>query len=409
MARKRAMSQREVDALKKPGMTCVSDSLYLQIRDQGTRSWLFRYWVEGKPKVVGLGAAKDFTLAEARDKAERLRLAIRDGADPAQEKKARRSARKAERAAANGGTASDGDKVPTFEECGREYVWSHESSWKNDKHRAQWTSTLKAYVYPVIGKKPVDQVGIEDILSILKPIWTTKAPTAGNIRGRIDKILGWATAMGYRSGDNPASRDGPLQHLLPSIGKMKRDKKHHAAVPYKEVPAVVAELGKLGSTSATALIFTILTAARTGETLGATWDEINLETKLWTIPASRMKAGSEHRVPLADEVTVLLRSLPRDETNPHLFRGARAKTLSNMAMLQCLRGIRDDGATVHGFRAAFSTWAREQTDYAHEIIEAALAHIQSNAVIAAYARTTYLDRRRELLGEWARYCFGTRA
>lgn len=400
MARKRAMSQREVDALKTPGMTCVSDNLYLQIRDQGTRSWLFRYWIDRKPKVIGLGAARDFTLAQARDKAERLRLAIRDGEDPAEEKKARRSARKAERAAVAGQAAA----VPTFEQCAREYIRSHEASWKNDKHRAQWPSTLRAYVYPVIGKKPVHEIGIDDVLAILKPIWTTKAPTAGNVRGRLDKILGWATAMGYRSGDNPASREGPLQHLLPSIGKMKRDKKHHAAVPYKEVPAVVAELRKLNSTSATALIFTILTAARTGETLGATLDEIDLEAKLWTIPASRMKAAAEHQVPLADEVITLLKSLPRDATNPHLFRGARAKTLSNMAMLQCIRGIRDDGATVHGFRAAFSTWAREQTDYAHEIVEAALAHTQSNAVIAAYARTTYLDRRRELLQDWAGYC-----
>src|SRR5690606_23866471 len=153
MARRRALSSREVDALREVGMHWISDNLYLQIRDQGTRSWLFRYWVDGKPKVIGLGAAKDFTLAEARDKAERLRLAIRDGEDPADEKKARRSARKAERAAARGGTASGGDKIPTFEECGREYIWSHESSWTNDKHRAQWTSTLKAYVYPVIGKK----------------------------------------------------------------------------------------------------------------------------------------------------------------------------------------------------------------------------------------------------------------
>lgn len=401
MARKRAMSQREVDALKKPGMTCVSDNLYLQIRDQGTRSWLYRYWVDGKPKVIGLGAAKDFTLAEARDKAERLRVAIRDGADPAAEKKARRSARKAEREAATASAA-----VPTFEQCAREYIRSHEASWTNDKHIAQWTSTLKAYAYPVIGKKPIDQVGIDDILAILKPIWTTKAPTAGNIRGRLDKILGWATAMGYRTGDNPASREGPLQHLLPSIGKLKREKKHHAAVPYKEVPAVVAELKKLNSTSATALLFTILTAARTSETLGATWDEFDLEAKLWTIPAARMKAAAEHRVPLADEVITLLKSLARDSSNPHLFRGARAKKLSDMAMLQCMRGIRDDGATVHGFRASFSTWAREQTDYAHEIVEAALAHTQSNAVIAAYARTTYLDRRRALLAVWARYCTG---
>jgi integrase len=399
VARKRAMSQREVDALKRPGMTCMSDNLYLQIRDQGTRSWLYRYWVDRKPKVIGLGAAREFTLAEARLKAERLRLAIRDGADPADEKKARRSAGKAERVAASAGST----EVPTFEQCAREYIRSHEASWKNDKHRAQWPSTLKAYVYPVIGNKPASEIEIDDILAILKPIWTTKAPTAGNIRGRLDKILGWATAMGYRTGDNPASRDGPLQHLLPSIGKLKRDKKHHAAVPYKEVPAVVAELRKLNSTSATALLFTILTAARTGETLGATWDEIDLGAKLWTIPASRMKAGSAHQVPLADEVITLLKSLPRDDANPHLFRGARAKKLSDMAMLQCLRGIRDDGATVHGFRAAFSTWAREQTDYAHEIVEAALAHTQSNQVIAAYARTTYLDRRRELLAEWASF------
>jgi integrase len=403
MARKRAMSQREVDAIRKVGMTCVSDNLYLQIRDQGTRSWLYRYWVDRKPKVIGLGSTRDFTLAEARNKAERLRLAIRDGADPADEKKARRSARKAERAAVSSQVAT----VPTFETCAREYIRSHEASWKNDKHRAQWPSTLKAYVYPFIGNKPISEVGIDDILAILKPIWTTKAPTAGNIRGRLDKILGWATAMGYRSGDNPASRDGPLQHLLPSIGKLKREKKHHAAVPYKEVPALAVELRKLNSTSATALMFTILTASRTGETLGATWDEIDLGAKLWTIPASRMKAGSEHQVPLADGVIALLKSLPRDDSIPHLFHGPRAAALSNMAMLQCLRGIRDDGATVHGFRASFSTWAREQTDYAHEIIEAALAHTQSNQVIAAYARTTYLDRRRELLAEWASFCIGT--
>lgn len=367
MARKRAMSQREVDALKTPGMTCVSDNLYLQIRDQGTRSWLYRYWVDRKPKVIGLGAARDFTLAEARDKAERLRLAIRDGADPADEKKARRSARKAERAATHGASV-----VPTFERCAREYIRSNEASWKNDKHRAQWTSTLKAYAYPLIGNKPINEVGVEEVLKVLKPIWYTKPPTAGNVRGRLDKIIGWATAMGYRSGDNPASRDGPLMHLLPSSGKMKREKKHHAAVLYKEVPAVVTELRKLGSTSAAALLFTILTVSRTAETLGATWDEIDLEAKLWTIPAARMKAGSEHQVPLADEVVTLLKSLPRDDTNPHLFRGPRASTLSNMAMLQCLRGIRDDGATVHGFRASFSTWARERTDYAHEIVEAAL-------------------------------------
>jgi integrase len=401
MARKRAMSAREVDGLRAVGMTCVSDNLYLQIREQGTRSWLFRYWLGGKPKVVGLGATRDVTLTQARDKAERMRIAIRDGSDPAAEKKAARSERKAAMATVAGAA------VPTFEECARQYISSHESSWTNDKHRAQWPSTLKAYAYPLIGKKPINEVGVDEVLKVLKPIWYTKPPTAGNVRGRLDKIIGWATAMGYRSGDNPASRDGPLMHLLPSSGKLKRQKKHHAAVPYKEVPDVVAEIGKLDSTSANALLFTILTVSRTGETLGATWDEFDLQAKLWTIPAARMKAGSDHRVPLADEVVAFLKALPRSDTNPHLFRGVRAKTLSDMAMLQCLRGIRDDGATVHGFRASFSTWAREQTGYAHEIVEAALAHTQSNQVIAAYARTTYLDRRRELLQEWALYCLGS--
>jgi len=399
MARRRALSAREVDALREVGMHWISDNLYLQIREQGTRSWLFRYWVDGKPKVVGLGATRDVTLAEARDRADRLRIEIRDGGDPAGQKKAAREERKAERVATLATT------VPTFEECTREYINSHEASWKNDKHRAQWRSTLKTYAYPVIGKMPVNEIGIDDVLKVLKPIWTTKAPTAGNLRGRIDKILGWATAMGYRSGDNPASRDGPLAHLLPPLGKVKREKKHHAAVPYREVPAVVAEIRKLGSTSANALLFTILTAARTGETLGAAWDEIDLDEKLWTIPAARMKAGAEHKVPLSDEAITLLRTLPRTtDGNPHLFPGPRAKTLSNMAMLQCLRGIRDDGATVHGFRASFSTWAREQTDFSPEIIEAALAHTQSDKVVAAYARTTFLDRRRELMQVWARFC-----
>lgn len=402
MARKRALSAREVEALRDVGMHWVSDNLYLQVREQGTRSWLFRYWVDGKPKVIGLGAMKDVPLAKARDKAERLRIAVRDGSDPAEEEKAARAERKAEQAVAAAAS------VPSFEECAREYINSHEASWSNDKHRAQWSSTLKMYVYPHIGKKPVNEIGIDDIVKVLKPIWTTKPPTAGNVRGRIDKILGWATAMGYRTGDNPASRDGPLMHLLPSLSKVQRQQKHHKAVPYKEVPQVVADLQKLGSTSANALLFTILTAVRTGETLGATWDEIDLEAKLWTIPAERMKAGAEHKVPLASEVIALLEFLPRDPTgkNPHLFRGPRAKTLSNMAMLQCLRGIRDDGATVHGFRAAFSTWAREQTDYSAEIVEASLAHTQSDKVVAAYARTTFLDRRRELMQEWTTFCMG---
>ncbi|MCG6116172.1 MAG: site-specific integrase [Mesorhizobium sp.] len=295
--------------------------------------------------------------------------------------------------------------MPTFEECARIYIASLEASWKNEKHRRQWSSTLKSYVYPVFGNKPVNEVGIDDVMKVLKPIWHEKPQTAGNIRGRIDKVLGWATAMGYRTGDNPASRTGPIEHLLPSLGKMKRGKrKHHAAVPYRDVPAVVAEIGELTSVSSRALLFTILTAARTSEALLATWDEINLDEKLWTLSADRMKAGAEHKVPLWAATVDLIAGLPR--TSEYLFPSAKAPTLSNMAMLQCLRGVRDDGATVHGFRSSFSTWAREQTDYSPEIIEAALAHQQADKVVAAYARTTYLDRRRELMEAWGRFCLG---
>jgi len=358
---------------------------------QGQKSSLFRYWVRSNPKVVGLGATRDVTLAEAKDKAERLRIAIRDGADPSAEKQKVREAARVE------------TKVPSFAECARNYIAAHEASWKNEKHRAQWSSTLETYAYPIIGSMPVDRVTVNDVVTILQPIWTTKAPTAGNLRGRIDKVLGWATAMQYRSGDNPAARDGPLSHLLPSLSKVKRQQKHHAAVPYREVPIVVDGIRRLDSISSKALLFTILTAVRTSETLGVTWSEIDLGQKLWIIPAERMKADREHRVPLAPAVITLLEQLPHN--GDHIFAGAKGKPLSNLAMLMCLRGIRPD-STVHGFRSSFSTWAREQTDYSPEIIEAALAHTQSNKVVAAYARTTYFDRRRALMAEWTKHCCG---
>lgn len=391
MVRRRALSVREVDAIREEGMHWIDHNLYLQIRSQGTRSWLFRYWVGGKPKVLGLGAMRDVTLAKARDQADRLRLKLRDGEMPETHKKAAPS------------TATT-NNVPTFRECARIYINTHESAWKNDKHRAQWRSTLETYVYPVFGGKPVDQIEIADVLKVLEPIWVNKAPTAGNIRGRIDKIIGWATAMGYRQGDNPAARDGPLSHLLPELGKLQKAQKHHSAVPYRELPALFERIAALTSTSAKALRFTILTAARTGEVLGATWSEIDLDNKVWVIPAGRMKAGAEHRVPLNDAAMAILQTLPK--SGELAFPNSKGKPLSNMAMLQCLRGLRDDGATVHGFRATFSTWAREQTDYSPEVIEAALAHTQSNKVIAAYARTTYFERRRDLLKAWGAFCLG---
>jgi len=390
----RALTATQVTALKDDGVHWVAPSLYLQIRQHGTRSWLFRYSRSGENQWMGLGAFADKSLSEARDEAAMLRVQVRRGGDPMAEREKTASVEKPRTKAA----------VPTFGHCADEYIKAHRDGWKNAKHIDQWESTLKTYAGPVIGKKPVDQVMVEDVLKILQPIWTSKPETATRLRGRIEKVLGWATAMKFRTGDNPAAWSGALSHLLPAISKVQKIE-HHKAVPYPELPALMKELQKNDSTSAKALIFTILTGARTGETVGATWDEIDLTTKLWVIPDKRMKAGREHRVPLSGKAVQLLKTLPRD--GKFVFPGGKlGKPLSNMAMLMLLRGYRDDGVTVHGFRSAFSTWAREQTDYPREIVEACLAHASGDAVELAYRRTDFLDKRRELMVRWEQFCIG---
>jgi integrase len=259
------------------------------------------------------------------------------------------------------------------------------------------------YVNPFIGKLAVDQITVEDVLKVLKPIWTSKPETASRVRGRIEQILGWAAAMGYRSGDNPAQwKGGALPHLLPATGKIAKVV-HRKAVPYEEVPQLMAELRKNGSTSARALMFTILTGARTTETREATHSEIDRTTKVWTIPAGRMKAGREHRVPLADEALALISSDPTQ--SKFLFPSPFGYALSNMAMLQMLRSLRDDGSTVHGFRSSFRDWAAEQTDFPREVVEACLAHAMGDAAELAYKRTDFLERRREVMEAWATHCF----
>lgn len=395
MARVRALSAREVEAIKKPGVHWVAPSLYLQVRDDGTRSFLFRYMRHGKAHWHGLGPVRDVTLQEARDRAEELRVAVRrHGAHPVAEKKVQIQQAKAVEASA----------APTFDWCAEQYIAAYEVGWKSPVHRRQWVQTLEDYCGPVIGKTPVDQIGVDQVLKVLEPIWTTKPETAGRLRGRISKVLGWAKAKGYRAGDDPAARGGPLDHLLPRLSDFQKVK-HHKEVPYPEVPEVVKGLRALESTSANALLWTILTAVRTGETLGATWEEIDLEGRLWSIPAERMKAKRDHKVPLSDQAVALLQSLPGSRAGL-VFPGARKRQgLSNMAMTQCLRGLRDDGVTVHGFRSSFSTWAREKTSFSEEVIEHALAHGHKSKVIGAYARTTRLEQRRELMQVWADHCY----
>lgn len=395
MARKRALSAREVDALMgKLGTHRVDENLYLQIREDGTKSWAFRYSRGGKMRSLGLGPVRHVPLTEARTLAGEYRTKLWRGVDIAAEHRAQREQVKETLASST---------APTFGWCAEQYIAAHEASWKSPVHRRQWVQTLEDYCGPVIGKTPVDQVGVDEVLKVLQSLWTSKPETAGRLRGRISKVLGWARAKGYRSGDDPAARGGPLDHLLPALSKVQTVR-HHASVPWPELPDLVVGLRGLGSISAKALLFTILTAARTGETLGATWDEIDLEARLWSLPAERMKAAREHKVPLSDEVVALLESLPTRKGL--LFPGARkGKPLSNMAMVQCLRGLRDDGATVHGMRATFSTYAREQTNFSEEVIEHALAHGHKSKVIGAYARTTRLSERVGLMQAWADHCF----
>lgn len=392
---KRALSAQQVAALSDNGTHRVDNQLYLQIREQGTRSWVFRYSRNGKTHWIGLGRASDVPLSRAKELAVVERAKLVNGGSPIEERRVVKESLRLERQ-----VQSD---VPTFAWCAGEYIEAHRASWKNQKHIDQWESTLRMYAGPVIGKLPVDQVTVDHVYKILKPIWLTKPETASRLRGRIEKVLGWAGAKKYRTGENPARwQGGELSHLLPAIGKVQKIE-HHKAVPYAGMPGLMADLRKLESISAKALTLLILCASRTGEIIGARWSEIDLDAATWIIPAERMKAGAEHRVALSTEAVKLLKSM--DRTSDLVFPGPRGK-LSNMAMLQCLRGLRDDDATVHGFRATFSTWARDETDYPRELIEASLAHAVGNAVEQAYNRSDYLAKRRSLMDAWAAYLAG---
>jgi integrase len=341
---------------------------------------------------MGLGSVEEKSLGGARDEAAMLRVAVKRGEDPIAAKREVQVQRKIEMKS----------KAPTFAECAAKYIASHKAGWKNEKHAQQWPSTIEMYVNPFIGKLPVDQVTVEDVLKVLKPIWTSKPETASRVRGRIESIFGWASAMRYRSGDNPAQwKGGALPHLLPATGKVSKVE-HRKAVPYQDVPKLMAELRKNGSISAKALMFTILTGARTTETREATHSEIDLKAKVWTIPAARMKAGREHRVPLTDEALALIVSDPAD--SKYLFPSPSGYALSNMAMLQLLRGLRSDGSTVHGFRSSFRDWAAEQTDFPREVVEACLAHALGDDAELAYKRTDFLEKRREVMQAWTAHC-----
>lgn len=387
----------KVARLNTPGRHADGQGLYLQITSSGVKSWLLRYERGGRERWMGLGPLHTVSLQQARERARKARLQLLDGIDPIDAQRAKRTA-----------AALEAAKAITFEEAVTQYFDTHESQWRNAKHRAQFLSTLRTYAYPKIGKLAVGDIDLGLVLQVIEPIWESKTETASRVRGRIETVLDWATVRGYRNGENPARWKGHLEHVLPARARIAKHS-HHAALPYADLPTFMAELRQREGVAAKALEFTILTAARTGETIGATWDEINFSDKTWTVPAGRIKGGREHRVPLSDRSMKLLKSLPTETTNKFVFIGSRSGGLSNMAMASVLSRMQRTDVTVHGFRSTFRDWAAERTSYQNHVVEMALAHVISNKVEAAYRRSDLLDSRRRLMAEWAQYSASTRA
>jgi integrase len=350
---------------------------------------------------MGLGPYPRVTLAEARARADRAWKIVDAGGDPIEERRARKVAARLKRA-----------KTMTFRECAEAYIRAQSRAWKNAKHAAQWPASLAAYVYPLLGDLPVQAVDVGLIMKVLEPIWTEKTETASRVRGRIESIIDWATVRAYRHGENPARWKGHLATLLPAPAKAKAAARrengrseHHAALAYAELPDFLAELRQQDGIGARAFEFTILTVARTGEVIGAKWPEINLVERLWMIPADRMRAGREHRVPLADRAIEIIGEMQRIRESEFVFPGGKAGLpLSNMAFLMLLRRMGHGGLTAHGFRSTFSTWCSERTNFPIEAREMALAHKVGSKVAQAYMRGDLFNKRRRLAEAWARFC-----
>jgi integrase len=379
----------------KPGRHADGGGLHLLVKESGARSWVYRFMLNGKSRDIGLGTAgpDGISLADARDARDALRLKVKSGIDPLEER---------QREAAEALATAQAAQVAgiTFKAVAETYIGANEGSWRNDKHRQQWKNTLATYVYPVIGELPVAEVGTAHVLQILEPIWKAKAETASRVRGRMETILDAAKARGYRDGENPARWRGHIAQILPVRSRLTRG--HHKALPYDAIPAFVGALHQREAVAALALEFTILTAARTGEVIGGKWDEVDLENAIWTIPASRMKAGKEHRVPLSPRAVEILKST-QGLRKEWLFPANKGGSMSGMAMSMLLRRMKVD-VTVHGFRSGFRDWSAECTGYAHEVAEMALAHTIENKVERAYRRGDLFDKRRRLMDDWATYC-----
>lgn len=372
----------QVGKLAAPGRHSDGGGLYLSIDDTSRRRWIFMYTRHGRRSELGLGSGRDMNLAAARTEAAALRAILAAGGDP-----------KAERDKLKG--------VPTFGDFSDAYVEAMAPSWRNPKHAAQWKMTLTVYAQP-LRHRPVDEITTSEILNVLEPLWKRTPETAERLRGRIENVLNAAKAKGYRSGENPALWRGHLDQLLPKRQRLSRG--HHAALPCDAIPAFMEDLRTRSATAARALEFTILTAARSGEVLGAQWSEFDLTRKIWTVPAERMKAGREHRVPLSTRALQILSETAEEDRKGFVFAGPKpGAPLSSMAMAMLMRRMKSE-VTVHGFRSTFRDWASEATSFQHEVCEMALAHTISNKAEAAYRRGDLFEKRRKLMDAWASYC-----
>jgi integrase len=416
MRRPGKLKALNVARTKNPGMYGDGGGLYLQVTSAGAKSWIFRYWaserdaatgdlvrdpasgkVRGTSREMGLGSASVVSLDEARDLAADCRRLRQQSIDPID---ARREAGQQ--------AALEKAKALTFKQAAGAYIAAHRAGWRNVKHAGQWEATLSTYAYPAVGALSVQAVDTGLVLAVIEPIWSTKPETASRLRGRIESVLDWAAARGFRKGENPARWRGHLDHLLPAPSKVRRVK-HHAALPYDDMSAFMPALRAQAGVAARALEFTILTAARTSDTIGAKWSELNLRDKLWTVPGERMKAGKEHRVPLSEAALEILGEMEATGPagHPYIFPGGqRDRPLSNMAMAAVLERMGRDDLTVHGFRSTFKDWTSERTNFPGEVAEMALAHAVGDKVEAAYRRGDLFEKRRRLMAEWAGHCAG---
>lgn len=383
----------KVSKIAAPGYHGDGAGLWLQVSRALTKSWIFRYAIAGKQREMGLGPLHTVSLAEARGKAKACRSLLLDMKDPIEERRSAQLADGMERA-----------KAMTFDQCAAAYIAAHRNGWKNLKHAAQWESTLATYASPVIGTLPVAQVDTALVIKVLAPIWKEKTETASRVRGRVESVLDWATVSKFRTGENPARWRGHLDQLLADPTKVTKVV-HHAALPWADLAAFMVDLRSAAGISARAVEFAILTAARSGEVRGAIWSEVDIENKLWTIPAERMKAGREHRVPLSTFAVDLLNNMPR--IGDYIFPGARkGSPLSDMSLTAVLRRMDRKEITVHGFRSTFRDWCSEAVGnkFPREICEHALAHSLPDKVEAAYRRGDLLDKRVQLMQAWSDFC-----